>query len=59
MCISAKTVTLDYHSMWAVDVNTGELSFPSSKKQYKAEDAILSGRASELFLYRKCLLPLV
>ncbi|KAF4159307.1 hypothetical protein CNMCM6936_004476 [Aspergillus lentulus] len=42
----AKTVTLDYHSMWAVDVNTGEVSFPKSKKRYEAEDAILSGRAA-------------
>jgi hypothetical protein len=45
--------------MWAVDVNTGELSFPSSKRRYEAEDAILSGRAGEWFLYRECFLALL
>jgi len=44
---SAKSVTLDYHSMWAVDVNTGELSFPSTKKRHEAEEANLFGRAGE------------
>lgn len=44
---SAKSVTLDYHSMWAVDVNTGELSFPSTKKRYEAEEANLFGRAGK------------
>jgi hypothetical protein len=37
--------------MWAVDVNTGVVSFPKSKKRYEAEDAIRSGRAGELFLH--------
>lgn len=43
---SAKTVTLQYHAMWAVDVNTGVVTYPTSKKRYEAEDAELSGRAS-------------
>ncbi|KAI2786778.1 hypothetical protein POX_g09172 [Penicillium oxalicum] len=43
---SAKSVTLNYHSMWAVDVNTGEIKFPSTKKRHEAEEANLFGRAA-------------
>ncbi|KAE8446598.1 hypothetical protein EG329_011791 [Mollisiaceae sp. DMI_Dod_QoI] len=43
---SAKTVSLDYHAMWKVDVNTGVISYPTTKKRYEAEDAILTGRAA-------------
>ncbi|KAJ4414595.1 hypothetical protein N0V82_007837 [Gnomoniopsis sp. IMI 355080] len=43
---SAHTVTLQYHAMWAVDVNTGVVSYPTTKKRYEAEDALLSGAAS-------------
>ncbi|KAL1872354.1 hypothetical protein Daus18300_004324 [Diaporthe australafricana] len=42
----AHTVTLQYHSMWKVDVNTGVVSYPSTKKRYEAEEADLSGRAA-------------
>ncbi|XDG07677.1 hypothetical protein ABKA04_007292 [Annulohypoxylon sp. FPYF3050] len=41
---SAHTVTIDYHSMWKVDVNTGVVSYPSTAKRYEAEHAVLSGR---------------
>ncbi|KAI0838275.1 carbohydrate-binding module family 35 protein [Hypoxylon sp. FL0890] len=41
----AHTVTIDYHSMWKVDVNTGVVSYPSTKKRYEAEHAALTGRA--------------
>lgn len=43
--ISAHTVTLQYHAMWKVDVNTGVVSYPTTKKRYEAEDAVLSGAA--------------
>lgn len=43
----AHTVTLQYHSMWKVDVNTGVVSYPSTKKRYEAEEADLSGRAGK------------
>lgn len=33
--------------MWKVDVNTGVVSFPTTKKRYEAEDAVLSGRAGK------------
>ena len=33
--------------MWAVNVNTGEIKFPSTKKRYEAEEANLFGRAGE------------
>ena len=41
------SVTLDYYAMWKVDVSTGVVSYPSTKKRYVAKDAILSGRASK------------
>ncbi|OTB03937.1 carbohydrate-binding module family 35 protein [Hypoxylon sp. CI-4A] len=41
----AHTVTIDYHDMWKVDVKTGVVSYPSTKKRYEAEHANLSGRA--------------
>ena len=47
---SAKTVTLQYHSMWKVDPNTGVVSYPSTKKRYEAPDALLSGRAGKFLL---------
>ncbi|XXH05913.1 hypothetical protein Hte_012355 [Hypoxylon texense] len=40
----AHTVTIDYHSMWKVDVNTGVVSYPTTLKRYEAEHAVLSGR---------------
>lgn len=40
----AHTVTIDYHSMWKVDVKTGVVSYPSTLKRYEAEHAVLSGR---------------
>jgi hypothetical protein len=33
--------------MWAVDVNTGEIKFPSTKKRHEAEEANLFGRAGK------------
>lgn len=44
---SAGTVTLDYYSMWAVDISTGVVSVPSTKKRYEAEHAVISGRAGK------------
>ncbi|KAI0491033.1 carbohydrate-binding module family 35 protein [Xylaria cf. heliscus] len=41
----AKTIQLDYHSMWKVDVKTGVVSYPSTLKRYETNRAILSGRA--------------
>ncbi|KAJ9160625.1 Arabinanase/levansucrase/invertase [Coniochaeta hoffmannii] len=43
---SAKTVTLQYHAMWKVDVNTGVVSYPTAKKRYATRDAQVSRRAS-------------
>ncbi|KAH8591134.1 Arabinanase/levansucrase/invertase [Bisporella sp. PMI_857] len=43
---SAHTVQLQYHSMWKVDTKTGVVSWPSSKKRYEAEDAVITGRAA-------------
>ncbi|KAJ9144135.1 Glycosyl hydrolase family 43 protein [Pleurostoma richardsiae] len=43
---NSHTVTLQYHSMWKVDVNTGVVSYSSSNKRYEAEDAVLSGRST-------------
>lgn len=54
ICNSAKTVTLQYNSMWRVDVNTGVVSYPTTKKRYEAEDAIISGRAGKLFFVKYC-----
>ncbi|PQE05727.1 glycosyl hydrolase family 43 protein [Rutstroemia sp. NJR-2017a BVV2] len=42
---SAKTLTLEYHSMWKVNVSTGIVSFPTVAKRHEAEHAELSGRA--------------
>lgn len=41
-----KRVTLDYHAQWKIDVNTGEVSFPSQKRRYEAEHAEIVGRAA-------------
>ncbi|KAF2187497.1 carbohydrate-binding module family 35 protein [Zopfia rhizophila CBS 207.26] len=41
-----KRVTLEYHAQWKIDVNTGEVSFPSQKRRYEAEHAEISGRAA-------------
>ncbi|KAK6538427.1 hypothetical protein TWF694_010012 [Orbilia ellipsospora] len=43
---SAHTVTLQYHAMWRVDVNSGVVSYPTNSKRYDAELAKLSGRAA-------------
>ncbi|KAM3075048.1 hypothetical protein ACMFMF_005730 [Clarireedia jacksonii] len=43
---SNKTLTLEYHSMWKVDVSTGIISFPTVAKRYEAEHAKLSGCAT-------------
>ncbi|KAI2617116.1 carbohydrate-binding module family 35 protein [Hypoxylon sp. NC1633] len=40
----AHTITIDYHTMWKVDVNTGVVSYPTTLKRYEAEHAVLSGR---------------
>ncbi|KAL9077850.1 MAG: hypothetical protein Q9157_003227 [Trypethelium eluteriae] len=42
----AKTVTLQYYSMWKVDPNTGVVSTPSSSAKYPASVASVSGRAA-------------
>jgi hypothetical protein len=41
---SAKTLTLQYHAMWKVDVNTGVISYPTTKKRYATRDAQISRR---------------
>jgi hypothetical protein len=33
--------------MWKVDITTGAISTPTTKKRYAAEEAKLSGRASK------------
>lgn len=38
-------MTLDYHAMWKVDVNTGVVSFPAAGKRYAAIDAERTGNA--------------
>ncbi|KAI1379705.1 carbohydrate-binding module family 35 protein [Hypoxylon crocopeplum] len=40
----AHTITIDYRSMWKVDINTGVVSYPTTQKRYEAEHAVLSGR---------------
>ncbi|RYC62230.1 hypothetical protein CHU98_g3977 [Xylaria longipes] len=40
----AKTIQLDYHAMWKVDVKTGAVSYPSTLKRYEANRSIISGR---------------
>lgn len=40
-----KKITLDYHAQWKIDVNTGEVSVPSQKRRYEAEEAQIVGRA--------------
>ncbi|EKD20509.1 putative galactan 1,3-beta-galactosidase [Drepanopeziza brunnea f. sp. 'multigermtubi' MB_m1] len=42
---TAHTLALEYHAMWKVDVTTGEVSWPTTKKRYEAEAAAISGRA--------------
>jgi hypothetical protein len=39
-----KSVTLQYHAMWKVDVNTGEVSYPSGSKRYAPEEAVVTKR---------------
>ncbi|RDL35392.1 Arabinanase [Venustampulla echinocandica] len=39
-----KTLTLDYHAMWKVDIKTGVVSFPAAGKRYEAEHAEIIGR---------------
>jgi len=43
--ISAKTVQLQYHSMWKIDINTGLVSFPTTKKRYQVAEGTLSRRS--------------
>lgn len=43
---SAGTLHLDYLSMWTIDVSTGVVSIPSTKKRYEAEHAKILGRAA-------------
>ncbi|KAJ5042810.1 uncharacterized protein L3040_004203 [Drepanopeziza brunnea f. sp. 'multigermtubi'] len=43
---TAHTLALEYHAMWKVDVTTGEVSWPTTKKRYEAEAAAISGRAA-------------
>lgn len=38
---SNKKVTLEYHAQWRIDVSTGEVTTPSKKRRYEAEDAEL------------------
>ena len=33
---SGKTVKLDYHAMWSVDVKTGAISLAKAEKRYEA-----------------------
>ncbi|KAJ4366239.1 hypothetical protein N0V83_007875 [Neocucurbitaria cava] len=40
---SNKKVTLEYHAQWRIDVSTGEVTTPSKKRRYEAEDAELKG----------------
>ncbi|KAF2477480.1 Arabinanase/levansucrase/invertase [Lindgomyces ingoldianus] len=40
-----KKVTLEYHAQWKIDVDTGEVSYPSKKRRYEAEHAEISGKA--------------
>ncbi|KAL9095072.1 MAG: hypothetical protein Q9165_002674 [Trypethelium subeluteriae] len=42
----AKTIALQYYSMWKVDPNTGVVSTPSSSAKYSASVASVSGRAA-------------
>ncbi|KAH8205160.1 hypothetical protein TruAng_000725 [Truncatella angustata] len=42
---SKKTVWMDWHDMWKIDVNTGVVSFPTTKKTYAAEHSQLSKRS--------------
>jgi hypothetical protein len=41
-----KTVTLEYHAQWKIDVNTGVVSTPTQKRRYEAEHAEIVGRAA-------------
>ncbi|KAB5525557.1 Arabinanase/levansucrase/invertase [Coniochaeta sp. 2T2.1] len=42
---SAKTVTLQYHAMWKVDVKTGVVSYPTTKKRYEISDVLVSRKS--------------
>lgn len=41
---SNKTLSLDYHAMWKVDVNTGVVTFPAAGKRYIGQEARVSKR---------------
>lgn len=51
MNCSNKSLALDYHAMWKVDVDTGMLSYPTAKKIYEAEDGIITGTASKILIF--------
>ncbi|KAI2605071.1 carbohydrate-binding module family 35 protein [Hypoxylon fragiforme] len=38
------SVQIDYHEMWKLDPKTGVVSYPTTKKRYEAEHAVLSGK---------------
>ncbi|KAH8884985.1 Arabinanase/levansucrase/invertase [Thozetella sp. PMI_491] len=42
---SSHNVTLDYYSMWTIDVSTGVVSGAATKKRYEAEHATTFGKA--------------
>lgn len=51
-----------YHAMWKVDVGTGVVSYPTTKKRYATRDAKISRRASisiETTLRKSKFLPIV
>lgn len=37
LCARAKRATLDYHALWKIDVKTGEVSFPKTRKRYSPQ----------------------
>ncbi|EHK96102.1 hypothetical protein M7I_8216 [Glarea lozoyensis 74030] len=41
---SKKTLTLDWHAMWKVDVKTGVVSFPKAGRRYEVADAEVIGK---------------
>ncbi|KAI0902978.1 glycosyl hydrolase [Ustulina deusta] len=45
---SGKTVTLDYHAMWAVDVKTGAISSAKADKRYEANHVLAKRTAGGL-----------
>lgn len=44
---AGKKISLEYHAQWKIDVGTGEVQVPNSKRRYEAEDAVLRGRARQ------------